>query len=158
MKKLTTIVGVFALASLLAVPVFAHRGGWGGWTHGPGGDCWRGPEGYGDLTEDQRTEMDALEQKFFGDTSQLRKELWAKTDELDFALSSSDPDPDKAKALQNEISELRAKLAEKRLDLELEARKIAPEGYGRRLGRGYGRQMKGGGWNRYGNRSGSCCN
>ena len=93
MKKLTTIAGVFALASLLTVPVFAYRGGWGGWANGPGGDCWRGPAGYGDLTDEQRTGLDELQQKFFDDTSQLRKEAWAKADELDFALSSSDPDP-----------------------------------------------------------------
>ena len=51
-------------------------------------------------------------------------------------LNSSTPDLEKAKALQGEISDLRAKLDEERLSYELEARKITPEP---RSGKGYGR-------------------
>ena len=53
-------------------------------------------------------------------------------------------DPAKAKALQNEISELRAKMAQARIDLELEERNIAPAGnYGPGYWRGYGPGMRG---------------
>jgi hypothetical protein len=48
------------------------------------------------------------------------------------------------KSLQKEISDLQGKMADKRVDFELEARKIAPNarfgrGYGRGYGQGYGR-------------------
>ena len=50
-------------------------------------------------------------------------------------LNSSTPDLEKAKGLQNEISDLRAKLDEKTLTYELEVRKIVPD---QRLGYGHG--------------------
>jgi hypothetical protein len=49
------------------------------------------------------------------------------SDELNILLDSADPDPEKAKTLQKGISELRAKMDEKRLSYTLEARKILPE-------------------------------
>ena len=65
-------------------------------------------------------------------------------------LNAPDPDAEKAKALQKEIIDLRGKMAEKRLDFRLEARKINPDArFGRGYGKGYGRHMKG-----YGPRAG----
>jgi len=56
-----------------------------------------------------------------------------------------DPDREKVKALQKELSDLRAKIDEKRLNYELEARKIIPDDQrAGRYGRGYyGRHMGG---------------
>jgi hypothetical protein len=74
MKKLATILGILFLVGLLAAPVFAYRGGWGGWSRGPG-SCWQGGGPYGNLTESQNAEFDRLEQKFYNDTAKLRRWL-----------------------------------------------------------------------------------
>lgn len=152
MKKLVTILGILVLVGVLAAPVFAHRWGWGGQAGGPGyyGRHMGGP--YASLTESQRAELDKIEQKFFNDTAKLRDEIWAKSAELNTLLNSSDPDAKKARALQKEVSNLRAKMGEERINFELETRKIAPNssGYGRGYGMGYGRHMMGGPGGPYG--------
>ena len=113
---------------------------------GPWGDQ-RGYEygrGYDRLTEDQRNQLDKLHRGFYDETAQLRKQLSDKSGELNTIFKSSNPDVAKARALQKEITGLRSQLAEKRLDFELEERKIAPDaryghGYGRGSGKGYGK-------------------
>ena len=66
--------------------------------------------------------------------------------ELNRLFNSEKPDAEKAKTLQKEISDLRAKMAQARIDFELEERKIAPQGNNRRgYGRGYGPGMRGSG-------------
>jgi len=136
MRKLLMTLGILFMVGILAAPVFAHR--WGGSQNygGPGsGPCW--VEG-GDLTESQQVELDKLHEKFVNDTAKLREDIWNKSAELDTLLESSDPDATKVKALQKEISDLKAKMADKRVDFELEARKIAPNArFGRGEGRGY---------------------
>ena len=138
MKKLITVIGILLLVGAVAVPVMA----WGpgrGWGH-PMMGCWgSGPEyergDYGNLTSEQRSRLDTLERKFYEETKDLRDQVWTKSRELDSVLNSSNPDLDKAKALQKEISDLRAKLDEKTVTYELEARKIVPD---QRLDYGYG--------------------
>lgn len=143
MRKAVTIFGILVVVGLLAVPVFAQRGGWGKWSGGPG-SCWRGGGSYGNLTESQYVELDKLEQKFFNDTAKLREQIWAKSEELGLLLNTPNPDLEDAKTLQKELSELRGKMDEKRLDFEVEARKIAPNSsYASGWGRGYGRNMRG---------------
>jgi zinc resistance-associated protein len=142
MRKVLTTLGILVLAGFLAAPVFAHR--WGrGENYGGPGSCWSESGGYANLTESQRSELEKLEQSFFNDTAKLRDEIWNKSAELDTLLDSSNPDPKKAKALQREISDLNAKMSDKRVEFELQTRKIAPNarsgrGYGMRHGRGYG--------------------
>jgi zinc resistance-associated protein len=151
MKRLATIFGVVLLAGAVAVPVFAWGPG-GGWGHHMMG-YWGGDPGYAaryeNLAPEQRIQLDALNQKFYDETANMRDQLWSKSSELDSILSSANPDLEKAQALQKEISELRAKLDEKRLNYELEARKIVPEeqpegsyagGYGDHMG-GFGPGM-----------------
>jgi zinc resistance-associated protein len=79
------------------------------------------------LTLEQRTKFHNLRQNFYDDTATLRNELWTKARLLDALLNTSDPDPEKTRSALREVSDLEAKLAEKGLDFELEARKIAPE-------------------------------
>jgi zinc resistance-associated protein len=110
---------------------------------GPG-YCWDDTWWAGDVPEEQRAEMDRLDRRYFKDTSKLRNELWTKSDELGLLLRSPNPNSKEVRALQNDISDLKGKLAEKRTDFELEARKVIPErGYSRGHGRGYGRHMMG---------------
>lgn len=143
MKKLATTLGILFLVGVLAAPVLAHRGGWGGWSRGPG-YCWQGGAAYGNLSESQKAELDRLEQKFSNDTAKLRDEIWTKSEELNTLLNAADPDVKKVRALQKEITDLRAEMDRQRIDFELKARKITPNsGYARGYSRGYGRQMMG---------------
>ena len=59
-----------------------------------------------------------------------------ETSEVVSKICSQNPNLERAKALQREISDLRAELDQKELDYGLEAREIGPE---KRLGSGYGR-------------------
>jgi zinc resistance-associated protein len=140
MKKLVTILGILVLVGVLTAPVFAHRWGRGGNYGGPG-SCWSESGEYGNLTESQQTELEKLEQSFFNDTVKLRDEIWSKSAELNTILNAADPDAEKVRTLQREISALKAKMSEQRVNFELEARKIAPNA---RYGRGYGRGYAGG--------------
>jgi zinc resistance-associated protein len=169
MKRLLTIAAFILLTGVLAAPVLARGPGWGWGGHmmyGPGGGPGYGPynRGYTDtLTAEQRDQIEALYKKFYDETSQLRNELWTKHNELRETLNATEPDVEKAKALQKEISDLQSTLAQKRIDLEVQESKIAPDtqysrGYGRgfgghMMGRGYG---MGHGWNRGGYGPGSC--
>jgi Spy/CpxP family protein refolding chaperone len=143
MKKLATTLGILFLIGVLAAPVFAYRGGWGGWSRGPG-SCWQDNRAYGNLTESQNAELDRLEQKFSNDTAKLRDEIWTKSEELNTLMNAADPDVKKVRALQKEITGLRAEMDRQRIDFELKARKITPNnGYARGYSRGYGRHMMG---------------
>ena len=145
MRKVLTTLGILVLVGFLAAPVFAHR--WSGdKNYGGSGPCWY--EG-GDLTDNQKAELDKLHQQFVDDTAKMREEIWNKSAELDTLLNSSNPDPKKAKGLQREISDLKAKMSDKRVEFELQARKIAPNarsgrGYGKGYGRGHGHGYGGG--------------
>ncbi len=150
MKRLVTILGILLLVGAIAAPVLAHGPGRGGGQHmmgyggggpGSGGDYGRG---YSNLTEEQRAQLDNLHQKFYDETAQLRIDIMAKSGEFNILLNTSNPDVEKAKAIQKEIIDLRGKMAQKRLDFQLEARKINPDArLGRGYGRGYGPHMKG---------------
>jgi Spy/CpxP family protein refolding chaperone len=150
MKRLGIVIGIILLIAAIAYPVFGHGPGWakkhpmldnrGG---GPG-YCWQYDRRDSNLTSEQRTRLDQLSQKFSEKTAPLRDKIWAKSDELNTVLNSPEPDTEKAKALQREISELRSQLAEHRLAFEIEERKINPDfRSGGRYGKGYGRHMKG---------------
>jgi zinc resistance-associated protein len=174
MKKILAVVGILALAAVIAVPVLAQGPGYGrgrsmqgNW----GGDPGSSPRyGWGsrDLTDDQRSQMEALHQKFFDETAQVRSQMWAKKAELNVLMNTSNPDLEKARALQKEISDLTAKMAQERINLYAETRKIDPDarfaqgwgrgkGFGHR-GDGYGPGMDRGGWNRGGPGQGPCWN
>jgi zinc resistance-associated protein len=153
MKKILAGIGILALAAVIAVPVMAQGPGWGRghmqgyWGGGPGYGGKYGA-GYGNLTDEQRTQLDNLYNKFYQDTASTRSQIWTKRGELNALLSSPNPDPEKAKALQKEINDLRAKLSQDRLALDLEVQKINPDarfgGWGPMAGYGYG--PRGGGY------------
>jgi len=172
MTRIIRILGIALLVGALAVPVFVWADGWGRGHHmmGPWGsgpeDSWQYERGYRNLTEGQRTQLEQLDRKFYDETADPRNEIWTKSAELNTLLNSSNPDSEKVRALQKELSDLRAKLDEKRLNYALEARKIRPEPrFGRGYGRGnYGHHMggfgrgMGYGWHRGGYSPGSCRN
>ena len=150
MKKLTIVLGSIMLLAAVAYPVFAQGPGWGRghhmWGYGSGGPgyCWGYGPGQKDWTPEQLEKTDQLRQTFRDETRDLRGQIWEKSAEMERLMDSAEPDVDKLKALQKEVSNLRAKMAEKRMDFQLELRKIAPEetyagGYGRGTKRGYGK-------------------
>lgn len=158
MKRLTSIVGITLLSALLIVPiaVWAHGWGVGGghmmgyWGGGPGYYN-QYDRGYTALNSKQQEQLADLNRKFYDDTRALRNKLWSKSTELNALLSETNPDSGKISKLQKEISDLQAKLDEKAINNEIEARKIAPEarfgggyGYGHMMGGyGYGHMMGG---------------
>ncbi len=160
MRNILTIGGIVVLVAAIAIPVLAHGPGrdrgrhmMGYWQGGPGYGC-EYDRGYEGLTKEQNSQLDKLYRKFSDETAKLGDEIWDKSAELDTVLNSANPDATKAKALQKEISDLRARIAQERINLRLEGRKIAPElrsgrGYqgghmrGHGHGMGYGRHMGG---------------
>ena len=173
MKKIFAIVGILALAAVIAVPVLAQGPGYGRGRHmqgswgGDPGPCPRYGWGSGNWTDEQRAQMDALHQKFFDETAQVRSQMWGKKAELNVLMNTSNPDLEKAKALQKEISDLKAKMAQEQINLYAETKKIDPDarfgqGWGRGKGfgpggGGYGSGM-GRGWHRGGPGQGPCWN
>jgi len=145
MKRLLGILAIVLLVGAIAVPLMAYgpggaRGGY--MMYGRDGNDVDRPYYRGNdvnLTTEQREQLEALDKKYYDETTQLRKDLWDKRTELDTVLNAADPDMNKAKAIQNELSDIQAKLAEKRLEYQVEAQKINPNA---RYGRGaYGRGM-----------------
>jgi len=173
MKKFITIVGITLLSGLLAVPVIAWSQGWGwggghmmgNWGRGPG-NYDQDDRGYAStLTREQQDRLTDLDRKFYDETRELRDKLWSKSAELNAALAETSPDTAKVTAIQKEVSDLRAKLDEKMVTYEIEARKVAPDnrysggyGYGRHMRGGYGRGGYGMGPGMMGYGPGDCWN
>ena len=149
MKRALSIIGITVLVAAIAIPVLAQGLGAGrgrmmqGCAPGGPGDCPRHGAWDDKLTDEQRTQLDKLHQKFFDDTATLRSQMAAKHSELMILMNTSNPDLEKAKALQKEISDLRGKMGQERIKQFAEERKINPDA---RFGMGWGRGgMKGGG-------------
>jgi len=102
MKKILAVVGILALAAVIAVPVMAQGPGYGrgrqmqGYRGSDPGACPRYGWGIGNLTDEQRDQMDALHQKFYDQTAQVRSQIWAKKAELNVLMNTSNPDLEKA--------------------------------------------------------------
>ena len=160
MKRLFVLLGSVLLVSALAVPLLAHGPGFArGPQMGPwgadSGYCGQYGRGYGNMTGEQRSRLKELDRKFYSETEPLRNEIMDLSHELHALLNSVDPDSEKAKTLQKGLSELRAKMDEKRLAYTLEARTIIPELRSRQR-YGLGRHHKGGYGSGMGYGPGSC--
>ena len=164
-KKLIGVVGIALLSALLIVPVAVWAFGWGrGGKHMTGywgagaGNYGQYNNGYTTPNSKQGQQLGGLNQKFFNETELLRDKLWSKSNELNTLLSETNPDAAKVAGLQKDISDLRAKLDEKAINHETEARKIAPDNW---FGNGYGSGSMMGGYGMgygMGYGSGTCLN
>jgi Spy/CpxP family protein refolding chaperone len=152
MKKIFAVLGIAFLVGLLAYPAFSHGPGWGWKHHGMdysdrdyrhGHMYYRDYEG---LSDADRSKLDELDRSYYQETEGIRGQLYQKTDELYALLDSTNPDPAKVKALQSEVSDLRGTLDQKKIEYELESRKVisdyrtsgrSSQEYGRGYGRGY---------------------
>ena len=94
-----------------------HQGYYGGSGYGYTGDL--NDEDFKALEKERRT--------FFKSTEDIRQEIYAKQLELHSELAKETPDTNKASNLQDDISSLRSKLDQKRIDHMVRARKINPD-------------------------------
>ena len=93
------------------------------------GMCYRmniGPGMRINLTDEQKAQLADLQQKFIDETAEPRISLNAAVKNLNILLSTSEPDKKAIKSLIKEIADLKATLMEKRINHELELRKIVP--------------------------------
>ena len=117
----------------------------GGYGMGPGmmgygpGYTYNG-RGYGDdLSAEQRTKLDAAQEKFIAETQDLRNKIQDQRSALQEELSKDNPDAAKVGSLQKELSALQGEFDQKAVQHQIEVRKVLPENFsGRGYGRGYG--------------------
>jgi len=149
MRKKTVIgVGLVLAVALMTTVAFA----WG-----PGRGMGWGP-GYGypaipNLTAEQSSKIQALQEAYLDETAPLQQDLLKKKTELRSLWLSPNPDQAKITTLQKEILNLQSKIAEKGTNLRLEIRKVlTPEQqaqlsvYGPGMGRGMGKMGRMGRW------------
>ena len=145
MKRTMTIGVILLLAGMLAVPVFAFgpgRGRTGGAGEGQGQ---RQPFCLPNLTEEQQAKVEALFQSHREETMPIHNELRAKRAELRALMLAKTLDEAKVRAVQGEINTLQKDLSNKRLDMQIELRKIDPNArFGGRFAGRFGRGGKGG--------------
>ncbi len=96
--------------------------GWGGYHRGPGYGWNRG-----NLDSEHAKKLEEARQAFFDATRDLRSSLYQKRLALESELAKKAPDAAKAASLQKEISELRAKLDQKRIEHRINMGKLLPE-------------------------------
>ena len=139
-NKNIQIIVIAAIAVIVfGAQASADRGtGYGhhGWMHGGG---YSGPGVFGNLSEEEIKKLDEERTAFFEATKGLHQEVYQKRLELASELARQNPDAAKAAALQKQISDVKAQLAQKHLEHFLRIRKINPD---------FGRDFGGGGWMR----------
>lgn len=143
MKNIIRITGITLLVAALVVPAFAQ-----GPTRGRGlaqKNVETIKERLANLTPEQQEKLEALKElneKFRDDTADARNEIAKRYIDLKAVLESDDPKLADAKAIQKDINKLQAKISEARLEMIIEAKKIAPD-RPFRGGFGMGQQTKG---------------
>jgi Spy/CpxP family protein refolding chaperone len=148
MKRTAVIVLSFALVMVLTTGVLAK--GWG-----PGGG-----RGYGkgqwaqQLTDEQRTKLQAARAAFMQETLELRQTMATKGQELRTIMVQKDFDQAKAKALAYEMVDLRSQMAKKMIDHRISLKNelgidLPMGGFGGKRGR-FGRGGPGGGMSGFG--------
>jgi zinc resistance-associated protein len=145
--------GIFvSIASIVALTLVTSAAlAWGGPGYARGGGY--GP-GYGysalpNLTPEQSSKIQALQQEHLKDIAPLQEQLWKKRTEMRELWLSQNPDEAKIAALQKDMLNLSGKLQDKSTVYRLEVRKIlTPEQYAqlgvRGAGMGRGMGMMGG--------------
>ena len=151
MKKSIIIISSLLMVALVAGSVFAWGPGRGrGQGMGLNQDCPR----YGgqnqavinNLSQEQRDELLALRQKFIDETYESRSAKLVTQQEMRMLMETSNPDRAKLNKLSDKITDLQQQIRDKRIDLQLAAKKIAPElSMGKGFGQGRGNMSKRGG-------------
>ena len=137
------IAAMVAVLVGIGVYAFAHMGGsyggYGGYGMMHGGPMMHqgfyGGSGYGytgDLSDEDFKALENERRAFYESTEDIRQEIYAKQLELQSEMAKENPDTNRASNLQDDISSLRSKLDQKRIDHMVRIRKINPD-----AGRGY---------------------
>lgn len=143
MKKTLTLAAIILLAGAVALPAvaFGETGKVGNRMNrmraGQGSGTMQGNRN-SNLTTEQQEALEKLRKEFYDETLTLRNDLRTKRTELTNIMSEKEPDENKAKAVQKEISDLQAELAQKRIEQRLKVLKINPDAH---YNRGSGRRM-----------------
>lgn len=126
MKKLVLVLMAVAMGVLLTLPAFATGSG-GCPGNGPGG----GPGYHQDkifkklnLTDEQKTKIEALMSENQKAIRPLREKMFDKSVELRRLWLQANPDKDKITAAQKELRTLRDKKEDKATTLRFEIRKV----------------------------------
>lgn len=147
MKKLTLILTALAAGLLLTSQVFA----WG-----PGSGKGRGYKHCGEsglerlnLTNDQKSKIEALQDANFKATKTVREKIFDKSVELRRLWLTANPDKDKIAAAQKQLRVLRDEMEDKNTATTLEIRKVLTPAQNEKLanstsGRGPGFGPRGG--------------
>ncbi|QTA90178.1 periplasmic heavy metal sensor [Desulfonema magnum] len=139
MKKNYVIRWVMALA-LIAMTGFGANA-FADWGMGYGGcpgkrfhaqSRYGGPSWMADLSADEIKKAEEERSAFFTATEDIRQNIYEKKLELKSVMAKKTPDVEKAKTLQKELSEYKARLDMKRLEHIIRMKKINPY-----LGRGF---------------------
>lgn len=128
MKKafaITLLTVVFLTAAVSAQAQWWKFGRGGGRGAGPG---WRSDFSGLNLTDTQQKQLDNLYQSYRKEVATLYNKMGQKQLELNSMLIEPNPEQSRVTALQKEISDLQAALNEKRVNYQLEARKILTPG------------------------------
>lgn len=92
------------------------------------------------LTEEQRTQLDASREKFHTETQGLRDQIRDKGRALSDEMDKAKPDEGKVSNLQKELSKLEGEFDQKAILHRLEVRKLLPDDARLGAGRGYCRR------------------
>ncbi len=145
-KMLYIMIAVFAMA-LVATVAMAGPG------YGRGMGYGYGVPPVSNLTPEQATKIQSIQQAHLKEVAPLQQQLLAKKMELRAAWLAQNPDQAKINALQKDILNLNAKIQEKATNARLEMRKVlTPEQqaqlsvYGPGFGYGKGRMTRMGRW------------
>ncbi|MEE9911346.1 MAG: Spy/CpxP family protein refolding chaperone [Deltaproteobacteria bacterium] len=120
MKKLTLAFTAVVIGLLLASQAFA-------WGPGPGrgrGYCGQAGLEKLNLTDDQKTKIEALQDANYKETRPLREKIFDKSVELRRLWLQANPDKGKIVAAQKELRTLRDEMEDKATVLRLETRKV----------------------------------
>lgn len=135
MKRKTLLVTA-AVLTVCAMTALEARAGWGRRGCAPG--C--GPAvaqdsriGWDELTRDQRVRMNELRLQFLRETTDARNAVRLKSLELETLLLKDNPNEKQALQLQQEIFDLRATVAGKRLMYQIKARALLSDAQVSRL-------------------------
>ncbi|MBU2521592.1 MAG: periplasmic heavy metal sensor [Proteobacteria bacterium] len=82
--------------------------------------------GMNKLSEEQIKAINEQRKAFFDATEDLRQKIYEKETELTSVLAKKEPDAEKAKAVQKDISDLKSQLHQKKIDHIVKMKKINP--------------------------------
>jgi len=122
MKRVLPIL----LVALLVIFTGTAMAGPGGRGMGMGPGYGMGPCAYGsaNVTPEKAAQLQTLRESFMKDISPLQSELFTKRSEMRILWTSANPDGAKIAALQKDMLALQGKVQEKRLQYNLESRKL----------------------------------